>query len=113
MSPETSTTTTGATSTITITSPPAATGATGWFAYVGKASGGPYFLQGSSNAIGTDFTLTTPPVNNTEQASNLHNSAFELNQFYANPAGVILPAWYTDETLARVLFQLDYCSTSP
>ncbi len=56
---------------ITISSPPAATGATGWYAYVTGTNGNRYTLQGggSSTAIGTDLTLTsltsggaTPPV---------------------------------------------------
>jgi hypothetical protein len=56
---------------ITISSPPSATGATGWYAYVTGTNGFRYTLQGggSSTAIGTDLTLTsltsggaTPPV---------------------------------------------------
>jgi PKD domain len=56
---------------ITISSPPSATGATGWYAYVTGTNGFRYTLQngGSSTAIGTDLTLTSltsggaaPPV---------------------------------------------------
>ena len=68
-------TTTGATSTITILSPPAHTGATGWNAYVTQPDGSLYYLQGSStNAIGQPFTLSTPP--SFGQAPPLGDAAF-------------------------------------
>ncbi len=57
-------TTTGSTSTITITSPAAVPGATGWYAYVTQAGGSTYTRQqtaGSPTAIGMDLTLTAPP----------------------------------------------------
>ena len=54
-------TTTGGTSTITIPSPPAQTGATGWSAYVTQPNGSLYTLQGSQ-AMGTALTLTAPPT---------------------------------------------------
>lgn len=45
---------------ITISSPPAAPGATGWYAYVTGTNGTRYTLQGGgSSPIGTDLTLTT------------------------------------------------------
>ena len=62
-------TTTGSDSTITIASPPAQTGATGWYAYIAPASGSTYSRQGGLQAIGTDDTLqsignsaVTPPT---------------------------------------------------
>lgn len=67
-SPSSAIVTTGSTSTITINSPSAYTGAvgaaTGWHAYVTAANGTTYFrqeAQGSPNAIGTNLTLTAPP----------------------------------------------------
>jgi hypothetical protein len=55
-------TTTGATSTITVTSPAVLTGATGWKAYGGTNNGGPYFAQGGTNSIGSNLVLTTTPT---------------------------------------------------
>jgi PKD repeat protein len=58
-------TTSGSTSTLTITSPPAVNGATGWYAYVTQAGGTSYTRQqtaGSPTAIGTNLTLTAPPT---------------------------------------------------
>jgi hypothetical protein len=54
-----SVTTTGKTSTITIDSPPAANGATGWYAYVTQPDGTTYTRQQTtSTAIGSSLTLT-------------------------------------------------------
>jgi hypothetical protein len=64
-SPATSVTTTGSTSTLTIDSPPTATGATGWYAYVSQVGGTTLTRQqtaGSSTAIGTNLTITAPPT---------------------------------------------------
>lgn len=58
-------TTTGSTSTITIQSPPAASGATGWYAYVTQPGGTTYARQqpaGSPSLIGSSFTLSAPPA---------------------------------------------------
>lgn len=49
--------TTGPSSTITIATPPAESGATGWYAYVESASG--YERQAPVQTIGDDLTLTT------------------------------------------------------
>ena len=60
-------TTSGATSTITIPSPTAAPGATGWYAYVTQVGGTSYTRQqtaGSPTALGTALTLTAPPTSN-------------------------------------------------
>lgn len=63
-----SVTTTGSTSTLTITSPSASTGATGWYAYVTQAGGAASYqatrqqAAGSPTAIGTNLTLTAPPT---------------------------------------------------
>lgn len=59
-------TTTGASSTITVPSPPARSTpagfpATGWYAYLAP-SGGQYFRQSPLMQIGTAFTLTVAPV---------------------------------------------------
>lgn len=65
-SPAGSITTTGSTSTITVPSPIAQTGATGWYAYVTQAGGSTFTRQqtaGSPTAIGTALTLTAPPTN--------------------------------------------------
>lgn len=58
-------TTTGSTSTITIPSPAAYAGATGWYAYVTQANGSTFTRQqtaGSPTAIGTNLTLTAAPT---------------------------------------------------
>lgn len=60
-----SVTTTGSTSTITISSPAAVAGATGWYAYVTQAGGSTYTRQqtaGLPTPIGTNLTLTAPPT---------------------------------------------------
>ena len=46
-------------STITIKSPPPATNASGWYAYVTAPNGATLMLQGGENTIGTDLTLGT------------------------------------------------------
>lgn len=66
-------TTTGSTSTITVTSPAAAgsggNAATKYKVYMTPANGGPYKLQNSTGTnVGTNFTLTAPPVTNTAVA---------------------------------------------
>jgi hypothetical protein len=56
--------TTGSTSTLTVSSPGASTGATGWYAYVSQVNGTGLTRQqaaGSPTAIGTGLTLTAPP----------------------------------------------------
>jgi hypothetical protein len=70
-SPEASVVTSGASSTLTMQSPPAVNGATQYFLYVGTVSGGPYFRQGAATNIGTALTITSytgsgtnPPVSN-------------------------------------------------
>jgi PKD domain len=55
-------TTTGSTSTITIDSPPATNGATGWYAYVTQPGETTFERQGSQTAIGSSFTLSAPPA---------------------------------------------------
>lgn len=57
--------TTGSTSTLTVNSPAAGGGATGWYAYVTQLGGSTYTRQqaaGSPTAIGTNLTLTAPPT---------------------------------------------------
>jgi hypothetical protein len=55
----------GGTSTITVPSPPASPGATGWYAYVSQPGGNTLTRQqapGSPTNIGTGLTLTAPPT---------------------------------------------------
>lgn len=52
-------------STLTITSPPSVSGATGWYAYVTQVGGSTFTRQqaaGSPTAIGTNLTLSAPPT---------------------------------------------------
>lgn len=61
-------TTSGTTSTITVPSPAASFGATGWYAYVSQAGGGAGAMTrqqapGSPTNIGTNLILTAPPTN--------------------------------------------------
>lgn len=58
-------TTTGTTSTLTVSSPVAVAGATGWYAYVTQVGGTTYTRQqtaGSPTAIGTNLVITAPPT---------------------------------------------------
>ncbi len=72
---QTSQVTTGATSTITVTSPtnPNSQGAT-WSVYVGTASGGPYFSQGAGLTIGANRVITTTPPTSGTQAPGVDYS---------------------------------------
>ena len=64
-------TTSGPTSVITIESPPAAPGATGWYAYVTKPNGKVFARQQSLPlAIGESFTLTASPAAGPEPEPN-------------------------------------------
>lgn len=61
---------TGTTATITITSPQALPNATGWYAYVSQLAGSTQTRQqtpGSPTAIGTNLTLTAPPLSSGAQ----------------------------------------------
>jgi hypothetical protein len=61
----------GAGSSVTIPSPPAANGATGWYAYVTQPGGTNYVRQNSSpNTIGTPFTLSVPPASSPARSLN-------------------------------------------
>jgi hypothetical protein len=71
--------TTGSTSTITITSPPALDGATGWYAYVSQddgtvASATRQQTAGSPTAIGTNLTLTAPPTSTGATAQTVNGT---------------------------------------
>ena len=60
-----SVTTAADTSTLTVASPAANAGATGWYAYLTQVGGSTYTRQqtaGSPTDIGTDLTLTAPPT---------------------------------------------------
>ena len=64
-------TTTGTASTITISSPPAATGVLGWYAYVTQAGGDTYTRQGGGEqTIGTALVLNNPPSGGTPPPSD-------------------------------------------
>lgn len=55
-------------STITVTSPVAATGATKYKVYMTPKNGGPWKLQNTTGTnIATDFTLSAPPATNTAE----------------------------------------------
>jgi hypothetical protein len=88
--------TTGATSTITITSPvapPAAGAATGWYAYVTQAGGSTYTRQqapGSPTAIGTPLVLTAPPTSGGAQPSATNTSGPQAGQLVAAAAGGVI-----------------------
>lgn len=67
ISGESSTTTTGSASTITVTSPSAATGAVTWNCYFATTTGGPYWPQGTGLTIGSNRSVTTtPPTSGTQ-----------------------------------------------
>lgn len=71
--------TTGATSTITVTSPAASgsggAAATHYLVYMTPVNGGPWKLQnGSGTAIATDYTRTAPPVTNTAEPPTADSS---------------------------------------
>jgi hypothetical protein len=78
-------TTTGSTSTLTVPSPAAIPGATGWYAYVTQANGSTYTRQqtaGSPTAIGTALTLTAPPTSSganplTQATAGLGNAVLD------------------------------------
>ena len=79
-------TTTGSTSTITVTSPAASTGETGWYAYVTQAGGSSFTRQqasGSPTAIGTSLTLTAPPTSSGAAVPSVDHS----EHIYAGASG--------------------------
>ena len=55
-------TATGTTSSVTIPSPAAVSGASGWRYYDGTVTGGPYTLQGATLALGTALTIVATPT---------------------------------------------------
>lgn len=84
----------GFNNTITIASPAAEGNATGWYAYVGTVSGGPYHLQqspGFPTAIGTSLPLTstptttgvTPPTSNTATTAPVQTCSGYYPDLYA------------------------------
>lgn len=81
-------TTTGSTSTLTIPSPAASSGATGWYAYVSQAGGATMTRQqapGSPTAIGTGLTLTAPPTSSGVQPPGVNTSGNRQVVATANP----------------------------
>jgi hypothetical protein len=68
-SAQSSVTTTGSTSTITVVQPSQPGATTTWSVYVGTTSGGPYYLQSAGNAFtaGVNVVITnTPPTSGTQ-----------------------------------------------
>jgi hypothetical protein len=84
-----SVTTTGSTSTITVPSPAAETGTTGWYAYVTQAGGSTYTRQqaaGSPTAVGTALTLTAPPTSTGANPPTLNTTVPTLSR-----TGILTP----------------------
>jgi hypothetical protein len=86
--------TTGATSTITVPSPSAVTGATGWYAYASQAGGSTLTRQqaaGHPTAIGTPLVITAPPTSSGAQAPAANTSLpVTSKQGVVTPAGQII-----------------------
>jgi hypothetical protein len=99
-----SVTTTGSTSTITITSPAASTGETGWYAYVTQANGASFTRQqtsGSPTAIGTSLTLTAPPTSSGAGVPSVDHS----EHIYAGATGGCSNITISGNTLLNPLSQ--------
>lgn len=80
-------TTTGATSTLSVPSPAAQAGATGWYAYVSQAGGSSLTRQQATpTAIGTALTLTAPPTSTGQAAPSSDSTAATTSR-----AGIITP----------------------
>ena len=83
-------TTTTAVSTLTVPSPSAETGATGWYAYITQVGGSTYTRQqaaGTPTAIGTGLTLTAPPT-----STGANPPAVNSTLPTTSKSGVITPA---------------------
>jgi uncharacterized protein len=99
-SPATPQTTTGSTSTITITSPIAETGAVSWYAYVSQAGGSAANATrqqalGSPTLIGTNLVITAPPTNTgalqpIEDTAGLHAQSMTVTALYPGAWGSTL-----------------------
>lgn len=82
-------TTTGTTSIVTVPSPSASAGATGWYAYVTQAGGSTYTRQqaaGTPTAIGTSLVLTAPPTSTGTAPPSQNKTLPTLSQ-----AGILTP----------------------
>jgi hypothetical protein len=80
-SSETSTTTSGSTSVITISPPALLLDATGWYAYVTQAGGSTYTRQqasGSPTAMGVQLILTAPPTSSGANPPGSDTSAAQV-----------------------------------
>jgi hypothetical protein len=88
-------TTSGSASTITVASPPAFSGATGWYAYVSAGSG--YHLQGSEQSIGTDATLNSltgggsPPPTHPAVFCSYHSQVIDPQS--GTPVSYVVQPW--------------------
>jgi hypothetical protein len=82
-------TTVGATSTLTVPSPPAAANATGWYAYVSQVNAAPMTRQqtaGSPTSIGTALTITAPPTSGGLAPPSSDTSGFAAGSLLASAA---------------------------
>lgn len=91
-----SVTTTGSTSTITVPSPGASSGATGWYAYVSQAGAAASTATrqqaaGSPTSIGTNLTLTAPPTS----TGAVTGSASKAGVVVTTPTGASAAFAYT------------------
>jgi len=85
----------GGTSTLTVPSPPALPGATGWFAYVSQAGGNTLTRQqapGSPTNIGTNLTISAPPTSGGAQAPAGNTTAAAPGSLMAAAAGGLVAA---------------------
>jgi hypothetical protein len=79
----------GTTSTVTVPSPPAVVGATGWYAYVSQAGGSTLTRQqaaGTPTAIGTALTISAPPTSSGAGAPAAASRTIALSR-----SGVVTP----------------------
>jgi hypothetical protein len=68
------------TDTIVVTSPAASNGAANYRVFIGTVSGGPYFLQGTTTAVGTNVTLSSTPA--TSGAQPFHTDRSQADAAY-------------------------------
>jgi hypothetical protein len=84
-----SVTTTGSTSVITVPSPSAESGATGWYAYLTQLGGSTYTRQqaaGSPTAVGTALVVSAPPTSTGANPPSLNTTLPTLSQ-----TGILTP----------------------
>ncbi len=89
ISGETSVTVSGATSRFVVTKPTDPGNGATWNVYVATASGGPYFPQGTSLAIGSDRSVTTTPPTTGTQPAGVDYSQQDAAQFSLTTASTV------------------------